>query len=113
MIGLILAFLALIAIIIFLVYWFVFRSEEEEPEKKEVQNDCSFEGEDVFNKRIYALDGTLVIPDEKIPCSNCSQYVYKTPEGCIPLGHDNEPVCVTGFRNTLGKWSVPPPKKCQ
>ena len=101
----------------FLVYWFS-SGRERHRKKRGDDNEammCSFEGEDLFNKRVYTKSGTLVLPDTQDVCSNCVQYVFKDPDGCVPLGYDetqNEPVCIAGFRNASGNWSVPPAKKC-
>ncbi len=107
-----LVLIPVVILIALLVYWFVFRNP---PAPATTGPMCSFEGEDLFNKNVY-LNGTLVTTSDQVPCSNCNQYVFRDADGCIPMGYDdvlNEPVCQVGFRNTLGNWSVPLPKKCQ
>lgn len=116
--GQLVGLLMIVSLILFLVFWFWSGNPDpgQNPEPPEAQPlMCSFDGSDLFNKRIYTATGTLVVEDVKDACSNCSQYVYRDQDGCTPLGYDesqNVPVCIAGFRNATGNWSVPPPKKC-
>jgi hypothetical protein len=110
--------LMVVSLIIFLVYWFGTGQHSKQPPDPEPETPplmCSFEGEDVFNEKVYSTSGTLVVPGFQDACSNCVQYVYKDSDGCVPLGYDEtqgEPVCIAGFRNVTGNWSVPPAKTC-
>ena len=114
---LLIGMLMIVALILFLAYWFGTgqHSKQPDPEPETEPLMCSFEGEDVFNERVYSSSGTLVVPGFQDACSNCVQYVYKDSSGCVPLGYDEtqgEPVCIAGFRNMTGNWSVPPAKTC-
>ena len=113
--GQLLGLLMIVSLVLFLVFWFWSGNPEpgppEPPEAPPLM--CSFDGSDLFNKRIYTATGTLVVEDVRDTCSNCSQYVYRDQDGCILLGYDESaPVCIAGFRNATGNWSVPPPKTC-
>ena len=50
---------------------------------------CTFEGEDLYNKRVYTSEGIRVSADTSpIKCGDCSNYVYKNREGCTPFVYD-------------------------
>ena len=54
---------------------------------------CEFEGEDLFNSKIYTRkDGTLITEQpEKMTCDECNAYVYKeSPSECYDIGYDEE-----------------------
>ena len=53
---------------------------------------CEFEGEDLFNNKVYDREGTLITEQpDKMTCDECSNYVYKkTPDECYDLGYDKE-----------------------
>lgn len=53
---------------------------------------CEFEGEDIFNKKVYTFGGTLVTEQpEKMTCNECNKYVYqKEPGECYDMGYDEE-----------------------
>jgi hypothetical protein len=76
---------------------------------------CEFEGEDTFNQKVFSYNGDLVLPDTKVDCSQCNQYLVKQDTGCLPLGFDKnerDKVCVAGILSTEGTWGVPPIKTC-
>jgi hypothetical protein len=91
-------------------------SEKEIPSPDEtIQGTCSFEGEDIYNQKIYDYYGKNVPIDTSIPCSRCNSYVFKDSDGCIPLGYDKRGgggVCTSGFLNVSGNWGIPLSKKC-
>ena len=68
---------------------------------------CEFEGEDLFNNKVYSRDGTLITEQpEKMTCNECNKYVYQKELGeCYDIGYDEEyqskgsvvGVCSVGF----------------
>jgi hypothetical protein len=46
---------------------------------------CTFEGEDLYEKRVYTYDGKRVSKEvSPIKCSTCNQYVYEDESGgCV------------------------------
>jgi hypothetical protein len=76
---------------------------------------CSFEGEDVYNQKVFSYNGDLVKPKTQVDCSQCNQYVVKQDTGCLPMGYDKAEgnnVCVAGNPTSLGTWGIPPIMKC-
>jgi hypothetical protein len=50
---------------------------------------CTFEGEDLYNNRVYTLNGVRVsTKTSPIKCGDCSKYLYKNKEGCAPFMFD-------------------------
>ena len=78
-----------------LVYWLTLSPEE--PKKQPM---CTIDGQDIYQKTIYGLDGTLMT-HHKAPCSNCAQYVYKDPQNkCVTL-EPKDGICFVG--NSVAK----------
>lgn len=52
---------------------------------------CKFEGEDLFNKKIYKWsDGTHIVKNPtNLPCSECNQYIFKDKNECVPYIFDS------------------------
>lgn len=53
---------------------------------------CEFEGEDLFNNKVFTLDGKPITEQpEKMTCNECNKYVYKeSPSECYNIGYDEE-----------------------
>ena len=73
----------------------VFKRESEppvEPTKGSKKLLCEFEGEDLFNQKIYDRDGSLITEQpDKMTCDECSKYVYKeSSDECYDIGYDKE-----------------------
>lgn len=44
---------------------------------------CQFEGEDLYNNKVYKWDGTQVkINPTNVLCNECNQYLFKDEKGC-------------------------------
>ena len=75
----------------------VFRAEPSGDTPKDSKGSkkvlCEFEGEDLFNNKVYALDGTLITEQpDKMTCDECSNYIYKgsSDDECYDMGYDKE-----------------------
>lgn len=56
---------------------------------------CQFEGEDLFNKKVYDKEGKVVISQPSdLTCDRCSDYFYReSTDKCVGFTHD-EGVCI-------------------
>jgi hypothetical protein len=120
----ILVVLVILVLIVLAVAGYFLMRPTKKPEPKEptgrpdpdtsAKGTCSFEGEDVYNKKVFSYNGDLVQPKTQVDCSQCNQYVVKQDNGCLPMGYDSfeGDVCVAGFRNAQGNWGLPPITKC-
>ena len=50
---------------------------------------CTFDGRDLYEKRVYTKDGKRVSVDvSPIKCSECTNYVYEGDDGCVSIIYD-------------------------
>jgi hypothetical protein len=68
------------------------KDEDPLPPKPSPQTDaggtCVFENEDLVLKQVYDYSGKRVSQGTTVNCSDCSQYVFKDEDGCVPYGYD-------------------------
>ncbi len=118
---LVILFVLLVLVTLGYLYWKSLQKKEapkRDPNRPDpdmsATGTCSFEGEDVYNKKVFSYDGDLVQPKTQVDCSQCNQYVVKQDNGCLPMGFDSFEgnVCIAGNKTAQGNWGLPPIMKC-
>ena len=89
--GVILVFV----LIIFYLFYIHFGKNIEKSLKKDLGNidplisdPCIFLENDIATDNVFNEFGDKVSKNKKISCSQCSEYVYKGPDGCSPYQKD-------------------------
>lgn len=74
--------------------WNIFMNPRKDSSTTKKQR-CQFEGEDLFNKKVYNKEGKVVISQPyNLTCDRCSDYFYRESTAkCVGYTH-NEGVCI-------------------
>ena len=87
--------LAAIAYSIYKLYIFLMKNTDFNKIRKDIENiqksskKCTFPGQDIYNNKIYTIDGNPLKSNTKVSCNDCDNYYYRDDKKCVKYEYNN------------------------